>query len=335
MEISEENKLKIKVQKCIVSVSVILLAGKFFAFYLTNSVGILTDAMESIVNVVAGFISFFSLRMSAQPRDKEHPFGHGKIELISASIEGILIFIAGLLIIIEGVKRLVDPSFPDKLDIGIIVVTVAGIVNYILGWYSIRVGRKHNSIALIAGGKHLQSDTYSTIGLVTGLLILYFTHIAWIDSLLALIFGGIIMITGVGILSKTTANLLDQADEEMLSHLSSAIDKDKHPEWIDLHNLKTIKYGSTAFIDCDLTLPWYYTIEQGHDSCEKLKEVIEKQLTIGSIVSIHSDSCACLHCEHCLLSNCQYRKSEFVKPLTFSIKEITESDEERDVNHGL
>ena len=159
--------------------------GKFIAFWVTNSVGILTDAMESIVNVIAGFISLYSLYWAAKPKDAEHPFGHGKVELISASIEGLLIMVAGGIIIFEGIRRLFNPSEIGQLDIGIIVVASAGVLNYLMGAYSIHMGKRYNSIALIAGGKHLQSDTYSTIGLVVGLLLLYYTRIGWIDSALA------------------------------------------------------------------------------------------------------------------------------------------------------
>ena len=138
--------------------------------------------MESIVNVVAGAISLFSLCLSKKPKDQNHPFGHGKIELISASIEGILISIAGGMIIYEGIKRLLVPTDIQKIDVGIYIIAVSGLLNYLMGWYSIAVGKKYDSIALVAGGKHLQSDTYSTIGLVAGLVLLYFTGIAWIDS---------------------------------------------------------------------------------------------------------------------------------------------------------
>ena len=128
-----ENLIKQKVQGWIVSISFLILVSKFIAFYMTNSVGILTDAMESIVNVAAGLISFFSLRYASKPKDKGHPFGHGKIELISASIEGLLIMIAGGLIIYEGIIRLFEPEKTDKLDIGIVVIIVAGIMNYAMG----------------------------------------------------------------------------------------------------------------------------------------------------------------------------------------------------------
>lgn len=327
--VANQDLLKIQVQKWIVSLSLLILIGKFFAFYLTNSVGILTDAMESIVNVSAGLISLFSLQWASKPKDKKHPFGHGKIELISASIEGLLIALAGGLIFYEGINRLFTPALIQKLDIGIIVVAVAGAMNYAMGWYSIYVGKKHHSIALVSGGKHLQSDTYSTIGLVLGLICLYFTGLGWIDGALALIFGSVIVITGINILRKTIANLLDKADEEVLKSMVHIITDNRRPEWIDIHNTKAIKYGSYLYVDCDLTLPWFYTIKESHDACEGLKNTLVMEFSDRVEVSIHSDPCNENHCEHCLLNDCKYRKIPFVSQEEITLEGIAESDEDR------
>lgn len=325
-----EDILKQKIQKWIVSISLLLLCGKFLAFYLTNSVGILTDAMESIVNVVAGFISLYSLRWAAKPKDKEHPFGHGKIELISASVEGLLISIAGGVIIFEGIQRFFLPATIEKLDIGIIVVAAAGLLNYIMGWYSVRMGEKYNSMALIAGGKHLQSDTYSSIGLVIGLILLFYTGIAWIDSALAMTFGAVIVITGLSILKKTIANLLDRADNEVLDSIAQSIKENRQPDWIDIHNTKIIKSGSYLYIDCDLTLPWFYNIMESHQACDNLKKTFCSKFSDKVQVSIHSDPCWMKHCEHCEIAHCYSRKTPFVALETISISNIVQSDEERD-----
>lgn len=324
-----EDIIKQKIQKWIVSVSLLILCGKFIAFYVTNSVGILTDAMESIVNVMAGFISWYSLRWASKPKDKEHPFGHGKMELISASIEGLLISIAGGVIIYEGIQRLFSPATIEKLDIGIWVVAVSGLLNYLMGWYSVKMGKKYQSMALIAGGKHLQSDTYSSIGLVAGLFVLFYTGIAWIDSALALIFGGIIVMTGISILRKTVDNLLDRADNEVLDSIAQCIKQHREPDWIDIHNTKIIKYGSYLYLDCDLTLPWYYNIIESHKACDQLKETLSLKVSEKIQVSIHSDPCEMKHCEHCEMNECPSRKQSFVALEDISISNIIESDEER------
>ncbi len=324
-----EDLLKQKVQRVIVCLSILILCGKFAAFFLTNSVGILTDAMESIVNVVAGFIALFSLRWAAKPKDKEHPFGHGKMELISASSEGLLISIAGLLIIYEGIQRLFTPGTIGKLDIGIVVVAISGVLNYLMGWYSIKKGKKYQSMALIAGGKHLQSDTYSTVGLVIGLLLLYFTGILWIDSALALIFGSIIIATGISILRKTIANLLDKADEKLLDEIADCINRHRHADWIDVHNTKIIKNGSFLYIDCDLTLPWFYNIIEGHEACENLQNTLISNFSDKIQLSIHSDPCLMEHCKHCLLGECTSRKTNFIASENINLLNLTESDDER------
>ena len=123
-------------------------------------------------------------------------------------------------------------------------MAVSGVLNYLMGYYSIRTGKKYGSMALVAGGKHLQSDTYSTIGLVAGLFVLYFTGLAWIDSALALIFGSIIIITGVSILKNTIAGLLDTADDKLLEELAELLNDNRQTEWVDIHNAKVIKSGT-------------------------------------------------------------------------------------------
>lgn len=314
---------KWKFQVIILLITVLLLIGKFIAFFITNSAGVYSDAMESIVNVIAGSISLLSLRWAAKPADRNHPFGHGKVEFLSASLEALLIMIAGGIIIYEGIKRIFYPSELLSLDIGIIIVGITGIINYILGTWSIRKGKKTNSMALIAGGKHLQSDTYSTIGLVLGLILVRITNWIILDSILALIFGMIIIITGINILRKTFGNLVDENDKEKIKLISNEIKSNLEDDWINIHNLRVIKYGSIFHIDLDLTLPFYYTIEKGHQSVESLQNHINKVVEEIEI-SIHTDSCQGKLCNMCRVNDCQYRKEEFLHSFSFNMEEIIE-----------
>lgn len=270
------HAIKFTIQKRIVIISVILFVGKLIAYFLTNSVGILTDALESTVNVITAFISLYSIGVALKPKDANHPFGHGKIESISASVEGFLIILAGLVIIFEALKRLFSPVEIQQLNIGIIIIAAAGVINYILGYFSIKTGRKHNSIALVSGGKHLQSDTYSTIGLLVGLILLLITKIAWIDSAIALLFGSIIIFTGYKILKETTSNLMDQADSKMVKELIELLSKNKSDCWINIHNLKLVKYGDSLHIDCDIILPWYMNILDAHKQSESIMAIISE-----------------------------------------------------------
>ena len=319
----EISKIKLQIQKKIALISVILLIGKFIAYYMTQSVGILTDALESIVNVITGFITIYSIYVSLKPRDADHPFGHGKVESLSASIEGLLIVFAGLLIIYEAIVRLFHPAEIKQLDIGIIIVAVAGLINYLVGYYSIIIGKKHNSIALIAGGKHLQSDTYSSIGLVIGLLLLLFTKMVWLDSLIALIFGSIIIYTGYKILKETTSNLMDEADVTLINDLTKILWEHKSDNCIEMHNLKLVKYGEAYHIDCDITLPWYMNIKDAHKESDKIKEVILKNFSENIDLNIHNDSCKEKYCKQCRIVDCSYRKNEFESIATWTFDSIT------------
>ena len=145
------------------------------AWYLTHSVAILTDALESIVNVVAGLLGIYSLYISAKPKDIDHPYGHGKIEFISAAIEGTLIFVAGVLIMYGAAKNIFIASKVKQLDYGIVLIALTAIVNYGAGYFCERIGTKNNSLPLIASGKHLKTDTYTTLGIIVGLILIYFT----------------------------------------------------------------------------------------------------------------------------------------------------------------
>ena len=317
-----DPQLKFKVQRTIVLFSILIFGGKLTAYFLTNSVGILTDALEGTVNVITGLISLYSIYIALKPKDKNHPFGHGKIEFLSASLEGFLIILAGLIIIFEAVKRLLEPAEINQLDIGIIIVGISGTMNYFVGWYSIYIGRKNNSIALVSGGKHLQSDTYSSVGLVIGLLLLYFTKIGWFDSAIALVFGTIIIVTGYKILRETTSNLMDEADFKLIEKLGEIFEKNRTDDWIDIHNLKLVKYGPSYHITCDLMLPWYTNITVSHAEGEKLKKLILENFSDDIVLTVHTDDCRFLFCQSCKKMECKERNAEFVSDIPMDLDNI-------------
>ena len=293
------------------------------AFFLTGSVSILTDALESIVNVVASLISLYSLTVSARPRDHNHPYGHGKIELVSASIEGILISIAGGLIIYESIFRLIHPKELEALDFGLILVAVAGLVNYLLGVLCVRTGKKHQSLALTASGRHLKSDAYSTLGIIIGLGILLLTRWAWVDSAVAIIFGVIIVFTGLNILRSTVSGIMDEADVNLLKKVIVVLYANKRENWIDLHNLRIIKYGNILHVDAHLTLPWYLNITEAHEELTAIENIIMKKFGESIEMFIHSDSCQEFSCRLCRKTNCQVRQHPFEAEVPWELDNVT------------
>ncbi len=312
----------IRVQKWVTLLGVVLLCIKFFAYFLTHSVAILTDALESIVNVVAGFIGWYSLYVAFKPRDTDHPYGHGKAEFISATIEGTLISLAGIFIIIEATSNLLHPHPISELDYGIILIAISGIINFIAGKIAIKTGKQNNSMAITATGKHLVSDAYSTVGLLAGLTILFFTKIWWIDSAVAMLIALIILFTGYKIVRQGVAGIMDEADPGLLNKLVDVLNKSRRPNWIDLHNLRIIKYGSSLHVDCHLTLPWYFNVHEAHVEIDALANLIKANFGDAMEIFVHTDGCLEFSCKICSKENCNVRQHFFQQKIEWDVDNI-------------
>ncbi|MBP6430948.1 MAG: cation transporter [Ferruginibacter sp.] len=322
----QTSKQNLRLQKIITIIAIILFMVKIAAWYITNSVAILTDALESIVNVIAALIGLYSLYISAKPKDYDHPYGHGKAEFISAAIEGTLIAVAGFVIIYEAINNLLHPHTIQKLDYGIILVAITAIINYVVGVYCIKIGKKNNSLALIASGKHLQTDTWSTLGIVAGLLLLLLTKINWIDSGIALLFSFIIIYTGYKIVRKSIAGIMDEADEELLKQMVTTLNKNRKENWIDLHNLRIIKYGGTLHLDCHLTVPWFLNVHEAHNEIDELAALIKKEFGESMELFVHSDGCLDFSCKICTKQNCTVRKHAFEKQVEWTMENISSNN---------
>ncbi|HET6721860.1 MAG TPA: cation diffusion facilitator family transporter [Chitinophagaceae bacterium] len=319
----------LQVQKWVAAISVLLLAVKFIAYYLTHSVSILTDALESIVNVAAGFIGLYSLYIAAKPRDIDHPYGHGKAEFISAAIEGTLITSAGAIIIYKAIRSLITPVELQKLDYGIYLVAAAGVINYIVGFITESKGQKSQSLALTASGRHLKSDSYSTFGIIAGLILIYFTDLMWIDPAVAIIVGIIIIYTGYKILRKSIAGIMDEADIELLKKIVDLLNKNKRENWVDLHNLRVIKYGSILHIDCHLTVPWYLNVNEAHAEVEALSSLVRNEFGESVELFVHVDGCLPFSCKVCNKQNCNVRKHNFEKRIDWTLQNVLQDQKHR------
>lgn len=319
----------LRVQKWVAGISIALLAVKVLAYYLTFSVAILTDALESIVNVIAGFIGLYSLYVAAKPRDKDHPYGHGKAEFLSAAVEGTLIGVAGAAILYKAIQHLVHPVVLKKLDLGIWLVAATAVVNFVTGYICVGIGKKNNSLALEASGRHLQTDTYSTLGIIAGLLLIYFTGFVWIDGVVAILFGIFIMFTGYKILRRSIAGIMDEADEKLLLQLVRLLNKSRKENWVDLHNLRVIKYGSILHLDCHLTVPWYINVQQAHDEVEALSGIVKTGFGESVEMFVHSDGCMAFQCPICDKRDCPVRQHNFVKEITWSPTNIRQDKKHR------
>ena len=319
MEPAQQN---IRVQKWVAGLSVGLLLAKVVAYYITNSVAILTDALESIVNVVAGFFGLYSLQLSSKPKDADHPYGHGKIEFISAAVEGVMISLAAIFILFESIRHLIAPVSLLKLDIGIALIAFTATVNFILGRWCLRTGTRNNSLALLASGKHLLSDTYTTVGILVGLAFLYFTGAFWIDSTIAILFASIIFYTGFKIVRESIAGIMDERDRDLLRKMIDVLDQDRSKNWIDIHNIRIIKYGSTLHIDCHLTVPWYLNVHEAHGEIDKLGSLVRKEFGNAIELFVHSDGCLPISCAICIKDDCLVRYHPFQRRIQWTVENM-------------
>jgi cation diffusion facilitator family transporter len=327
LQIVQQN---LRLQKIITGVGIILFVMKVLAWYLTGSIAILTDALESTVNVIAGLIGVYSLYVSAKPKDQDHPYGHGKAEFLSAAVEGTLVTLAGFIIIYEALNNLIHPHLVQKLDYGILLVAITGVINYVAGYICISTGKKNNSLALVASGKHLQTDTYSTIGIIAGLILLYFLKLWWIDSAVAILFAFIIMFTGYKIIRSSVSGIMDEADETLINKMVVMLNVHRKENWIDLHNLRIIKYGGTLHIDCHLTIPWYLNINEANLEIDALSDIVKKELGESMELFVHSDGCNDFSCKLCSKQICSVRQHSFEKKIEWTMENIS-----TDNNHQL
>jgi cation diffusion facilitator family transporter len=318
---SEQQNLRL--QKIITAVGAVLFVIKMLAWYFTNSVAILTDALESIVNVVAGLIGVYSLYVSAKPKDRDHPYGHGKAEFLSAAVEGTLIIVAGILVIYKAGKSIFHPEPINKLDYGIILVIGTAIVNYVMGFVCVQTGKKNNSAALVASGKHLKTDTYTTAGIIAGLILLYFFKYRWIDSAIALLFAVIIMITGYRIMRSSIAGIMDEVDTKLLNKMVATLNVSRRENWIDLHNLRIIKFGGRLHLDCHLTVPWYLNVNEAHAEIEALSSLVKKEFGSSMELFVHSDPCLEFSCRICTKQDCNVRQHAFERKIIWTMENIS------------
>jgi cation diffusion facilitator family transporter len=315
-------KQNLRIQQWITLLSVVLFVAKIVAYYLTNSLAILTDALESVVNVLAGFIGLYSLYVAAKPKDIEHPYGHGKAEFISAAAEGGLIIAAGLLILYETFQNIITKKSLQQLDTGLYVVAATAVVNYIAGFICLKRGRQNNSLALQSSGKHLQIDTFSTLIIIATLMVMLLTQLLWLDKVIAFILGIVVIYNGYKIIRKSIAGIMDEADMELLQKMVNVLNANRRPNWIDLHNLRVIKYGIVLHIDCHLTVPWYMNVVEAHAEVEALISLIKREFGDAIEMFVHTDACLEPSCPICLKKYCDVRQSPFNHSVEWTLENI-------------
>lgn len=304
-------------------ISFILTGIKFTAYFLTHSVAILSDALESIINVVAGAFASYSIYLAGKPKDKNHPYGHGKIEFFSIGFEGAMIFIAGCLILFKAAQYFTGKSGLHGVGQGLWLIAATMLVNLLLGLYLVRAGRKLPSITITGNGQHIMTDVYSSLGLIAALAVIHFTGWNWLDPAISVLMGVLILRNGYKLLRRSVSGLMDETDIKVVDQVIAILDAQRRPAWIDVHNMRVQQYGNNYHIDCHVTLPYYLKLSQAHEELKAVERLVNREFTAGDVeFFIHTDPCIPVCCHYCQLMECPVRSHAFTGRITWTKENV-------------
>ena len=323
---SEDSGVRVRAGAISLVVSILLLAAKYQAYRLTGSTAILSDALESIVNVVAAIFALGGIIFAGRPADRNHPYGHGKIEFFSAAFEGGLIAFAAVLILYEVVVSLVVRLQVRELDTGLLIISGAGLANLALGLFLVRTGRKHQSLTLVADGQHVLSDFWTTVGIVVGLLLVRVTGIWWLDPLVAAVVAVNLMWTGFRLVRHAAGGLLDEEDTLLLNRLLGVLGGYVGQGIIRVHHLRAIRAGRFHHVDAHLVVPEFWSVDRAHEMAEDLAERVIRTLGVDGELIFHTDPCHRAYCPMCDLADCPVRREPFRGRPPLTLEEAVQPD---------
>lgn len=261
-----------------VATALVTIALKTGAWLVTGSVGLLADAAESVVNLVAAIVALIALKIAAKPADKNHHFGHTKAEYFSAAAEGIMIFVAAASIIVFAVERLINPRELEAIGIGVAISVVAAIINGVVARILITAGRKHRSITLRADGKHLMTDVYTSAGVVVGIGLVALSGWTWLDPVVAIAVGINILVAGSKLLMESVAGLMDVSlSKEENARIRQILDEHTKENTIEFHAVRTRESGTRQFMEMHMLVPGDWSVQRGHDAMEDLIDVLVEE----------------------------------------------------------
>ncbi len=292
-------------------ISIILMVIKFWAHNMTESQAIYSDAVESIVNVLAAMVALWVIWYSAKPADEDHPYGHGKIEFFSAAFEGGLIAFASLAIIVEAGKALYRGNTLNHLGEGLILVAIAGFGNLALGLYLRHRGNSLSSVALKASSAHVISDFWTSAGVIVGLLIVHLTGWVWADAVIAILVGLWLGYTGFKLVGSAVGGLMDQEDPRLLETLAEVFKKSTKPGIIQIHHVRVIRSGWYHHIDAHLVMPEYWDVKRVHEVVNQFERSVIQNYEYGGEMNYHVDPCRRAYCKFCDVLECPIRVEQF------------------------
>ena len=324
--VAEDARIRLRAGLISLTVALLMLAAKYQAYRMTGSTAVLSDALESIVNVVAAVFALGGLVFAGRPADRNHPYGHGKIEFFSAAFEGGLIAFASVVIVYEAVLILLAGAAVRQISAGVVIVLVTGLVNLVLGWYLVRTGRRYNSLTLVADGKHVIADFWTSAGVVVGLLLVQLTGLAWLDPLVALLVALSLMWTGFRLVRHAAGGLLDEEDPALLSRVLAALQRYVGHGVIRVHHLRAIRSGRFHHVEAHLVVPEFWSVDRAHGVSEDVAALVIHDLGVEGEMVFHTDPCHRVYCATCDLEDCPIRREPFLGATPLTLEEAVQPD---------
>ena len=326
LSIAADARIRLRAALLSLVVATLMLAAKYQAYRITGSTAVLSDALESIVNVLAAVFALGGLLFAGRPADRNHPYGHGKIEFFSAAFEGGLIAFASILIVYEAVRSLVAGSDVHQIGLGLLIVLGSALVNLALGLYLVRTGRRYVSLTLIADGQHVLADVWTSAGIIVGLGLVRLTGRAWLDPVVALLVALWLMATGFRLVRHAAGGLLDEEDPLLLKRVLDALQKYVGGGVIRVHHLRAIRSGRFQHVEAHLVVPEFWSVEHAHDLSEDVAARVMRDLGAEGEMVFHTDPCHRIYCAVCDLEDCPIRREPFLKQTPLTLEEAVQPD---------
>ncbi len=305
--IAADARIRLRAALLSLVVATLMLGAKYQAYRMTGSTAVLSDALESIVNVLAAVFALGG-------------------EFFSAAFEGGLIAFASILIVYEAVRSLVAGPDVRQIGVGLLIVLGSALVNLALGLYLVRTGRRYVSLTLIADGQHVLADVWTSVGIIVGLGLVHLTGQAWLDPVVALLVALWLMVTGFGLVRHAAGGLLDEEDPLLLKQVLGALQKYVGGGVIRVHHLRAIRSGRFQHVEAHLVVPEFWSVERAHDLSEDVATRVMRDLGAEGEMVFHTDPCHRIYCAMCDLEDCPIRREPFIKQTPLTLEEAVQPD---------
>jgi cation diffusion facilitator family transporter len=302
---------------------------KWWAYIVSDSVALKTDALESFINIIAVIMAIIAVYHAGRPADHNHPYGHGKIEFFSSAIEGGMLFFGGCYLIYESVQNLILNAQPLELNHALFLSAISGIMNGVLGAWQLRAGKKLQSEAIIADAKHILTDFFTTIGVIFGLFIADKTELYFLDPVCAIIVSLLLLRNAYVIVRRSAMLLSDTEDPELIDSIVDLLNTPlRNKDVIDIHRLRSFRSGNKNYIDLHVVVPEFWNVRHAHDSAEELCSSLQKSLKKITEFHPHVEACMQKYCAQCEVEDCPVRQSPLKDKKKFTALDVIASSDE-------